>query len=100
MHFESCKVSLLTQGGMERHLRDHMPAASRPAEDLKGRSDNLLEHRHMPVLNEGKQTSRSWHKSWFFWSFGDRTSLSVRYVVERVGSLVQQVTKVVKSPLS
>lgn len=44
---------------MERHLRDHM-SVSCPAEDFKDRSGNLLEHRHMPVLNEGKQTSRSW----------------------------------------
>lgn len=52
---ESCKVSFLTQGEMERHLRDHMPVSC-PAEDFKDRSDNLLGHR----LNEGKQTSRSW----------------------------------------
>lgn len=30
-----------------------------PAEDFKDRGDNLLENRHLPVLNEGKQTPRT-----------------------------------------
>lgn len=79
---QSCQVSFLTQGEMERHLRGHMPfgcfQCQFVAQNVKDLNDHLLEHSHLPACTQGKQTARSWHyvtqmqKSWL--------SLKVQFV--------------------
>lgn len=62
---QSCQVSFLTQGEMERHLRGHMPfgcfQCQFVAQNVKDLNDHLSEHSHLPACTQGKQTARSWH---------------------------------------
>ncbi|KAF1382275.1 hypothetical protein PFLUV_G00142030 [Perca fluviatilis] len=58
---QSCRVSFLTQGEMERHLRGHMPfgcfQCQFVTQTVKDLSVHILEHNHLPPRAQGNQTA-------------------------------------------
>lgn len=57
---QSCRVSFLTQGEMERHSRGHMPFSCLRCEfvahSAKDLDHHVLEHSHQTTCAQGKQT--------------------------------------------
>lgn len=57
---QSCKVSFLTQGEMEKHLRGHMPfgcfRCQFVTQNVKDLREHVLEHNNQPTCGQGKKT--------------------------------------------